>query len=314
LRCKVGPPKLHQVPQLARQHMEARGPLLGHQKPERAVRRVWQPLLRPEAPPEAQPEARPGEQLQAQPRAGPAAKLDGEPQARPEPLPESQPQARPAEEPAAQEVALAPREEAEQDAEQEAEQAAEQEGEQDAEQEEQSPGKTGRRRRRRRHRRGNGTALPGTQNSSGDDSGPSQESVAAATPKDRNVVTWSDLGGEVGVKRALPVGRVAPAAGSQHEAPFPPALAPAVVMAPVVPAWQVPWACAGAVAVPCAAQVATGAGVAWASVAEPQSEWTDKHSNDLRRWLCSGLGGGGVPRLSELAELLQDLAQEAYED
>jgi len=183
---------------------------------------------------------------------------------------------------------------------------------QEAEQDEASP-KAGRRRRRRRHRRG---AAAAAGDLSDDDSGPSQDGASphhGASPPanpNRNVVTWSDLGGDDCVlRRALPVGRVV------HTAPRPAnlmvtAAPPVVLYGPPVLYGPVHWPCTGvaAEAVHCPGVQQTG------MEAKAKAEWTDNDSHELRQWLCGTLGGVGVPHMSDLADLLQDLSQQAYED
>lgn len=195
---------------------------------------------------------------------------------------------------------------------------------QEAEQDEASP-KAGRRRRRRRHRRG---AAAAARDSSDDESGPSQDGASThqgASPPanpNRNVVTWSDLGGDSVLKRALPVGRVVHGAspqqcGVQVASPQQCAAPPVVFFAaPQAQVWPIQWHC------PRGATEAQGphdSCVPQNSVEVPWGQantvWTDKHSHELRRWLCGSFGGTGVPpQMSDLADMLQDLAQEAYED
>mmetsp|Transcript_107666 Transcript_107666/g.286595 ORF Transcript_107666/g.286595 Transcript_107666/m.286595 type:complete len:257 (-) Transcript_107666:36-806(-) len=192
--------------------------------------------------------------------------------------------------------------------------------------EEQSP-KSGRRRRRRRHRRGAADKANAPQDSSDDESHPSQESasVVGVPCANRNVVTWSDLGGDCVLKKALPVGRVV-----SNVAPTPPPHPPQCVSMPA--AWEVPaapcppepqvrplawpmgWACApsyfetqgwrGAAAMPYSYIAQT---------ANAMSPWTEKDSAELRQWLCKGFSGG-MPGLPELAVALQSVATESYED
>lgn len=200
-------------------------------------------------------------------------------------------------------------------------------GDQEAEQDETTP-KAGRRRRRRRHRRG---AAATARDSSDDESGPSQDGASThhgASPPanpNRNVVTWSDLGGDSVLQGALPVGRVV--SPHAHRAPpqqcavqSPPAhhiaAAPVVFFAaPQAQVWPIQWHIAGDMAEAKTPNSCVQQNCVEAPWAQANNQWTDKHSHELRKWLCASFGGvGGVPQMSDLADLLQDLAQEAYED
>merc|ERR1719433_185541 len=180
---------------------------------------------------------------------------------------------------------------------------------QEAEHEEASP-KVGRRRRRRRHRRG---AAAAAGNVSDDESGPSPDSASrhhSASPLNLNVVTWSDLGGdECTLRKALPLDvlvRTAPQPADVKVTVAP----PVVLYGPPVQVWPVHWHCPGA-----AARDVHSSGVPRTGIeTEAEAEWTDKDSHELRQWLCCTLGGVGVPHMSDLADLLQDLSQQAYED
>jgi len=198
-------------------------------------------------------------------------------------------------------------------------------GEGAAEQEGEHSPKAGRRRRRRR-RRGAAAAAALTRDSSDDESPLSQESASTASgaSTSRNVVTWSDLGGDSVLKKALPVGRVV-----QSSAPPPPPQQPPACASVVMPVsfqaagappqtWPVPWAYTPGLlqphGLPCLVGVPLRAGAPAAPCAyEPTSRWTEKDTIELRQWLCKGFSGG-MPGLSELAHVLQSVATDAYED
>mmetsp|Transcript_146056 Transcript_146056/g.406923 ORF Transcript_146056/g.406923 Transcript_146056/m.406923 type:complete len:232 (-) Transcript_146056:185-880(-) len=199
----------------------------------------------------------------------------------------------------------------------------------EAEQAEPSP-KAGRRRRRRRHRRAAAsTACGHARDSSDDESGPSQGSAGSAAggaSPHRNVVTWSDLGGEGVLRKALPPGRVMHSASQQQQPlPAPPlqrqctAFAAVAFAAPAVQIWPAPWP-------PCTRGATSSQGLlgvapepgsasqpSSSNAPVPASRWTGQDTDELRQWLCKGFTGG-MPGLPELAEVLQALAQEAYED
>lgn len=189
-----------------------------------------------------------------------------------------------------------------------------------ADQEERTP-KAGRRRRRRRHRRRATSPAGLARDSSDDESGPSQESanlLGGASPS-RNVVTWSDLGGDSVLKKAPPVDRFVQSAAPQtpQQPPCCPTIVPIAWQAPLAAqVWPVPWPCAAGAVQPQGLH-----GKCWAVPMSPQAcvssaavpTWTEKDSVELRQWLCNGFSGG-MPGLPELAHVLDSMAGEAYED
>lgn len=212
-----------------------------------------------------------------------------------------------------------PEEAAAQQQPEEAEQRQEGETDEAADPEERTP-KAGRRRRRRRHRRGAGDKASAAQDSSDDESHPSQESGSSGVSAGahRNVVTWSDLGGDSVLKKALPVGRVV------HSAiPEPPQQPPQCASMPVAweapvaamaaQAWPVGWTCTAGFVQPQGLQGVVAFPYTYIAPANARSPWTEKDSTELRQWLCTGFSGG-MPGLPELTEALQSFSADVYED
>lgn len=212
-----------------------------------------------------------------------------------------------------------------------------------------SPTAGGRRRRRRRHRRGAAKQESLLACSNDDCSSPGGAAEAA---RRKNVVTWSDLGGDLIMSSSISGGSGTSPHGASDTVGFvrcgepskelvataawPPghttpggaaAILPGAAVGFLGMAATSPHRADASERAPCGPSSPCRGAMVQLSAPAPAArccagvradlDWTANNALEWRRWLCGSLPGvGGALHASptELAELLQGLSQEAYED